>query len=876
MFLVCVAWPLIGMAQPSFQEVFEQSSAVMLLIEPSGGQIVDANEAAASFYGWPRDALKGRTIQSINTLTPEQVAQERALALSERRPYFIFRHRLANEEVRTVKVRSTPFNFGNTQLLLSIITDITPGPQDEQAVWHFKHRLEEMVAIQTQQIEDNHRHRAWILGTAISLLAVLSVYLWISSRRHLRLRRDTQAAHNRLQATLQAVPDLLFELDAQHRFLNVHTSSPQDLLLPPDEFLGKPIGDVLPPEVISVVMLAFSHAQMAGVSSGHEYTLDINGQTRHYELSVAVKRGESGAIDGHVCTVRDITQRKQAETQLQLAASVFTHAREAIIMADAQGNIVDVNHSFSRITGYSRAEVLGRNPRFLKSGRHKPEFYRNLWQSLLEKGHWYGEMWNRHKNGNIFAALLTISAVRDKGGVIEHFVGLFNDITLQKEHQQELERVAHYDALTQLPNRVLLADRLRQAMARSQRSQQLLAVVFLDLDGFKAINDTHGHNTGDLLLVALAQRMKVALREDDTLARIGGDEFVAVLVGLDSADAVRLVLDRLLQAAAEPVTLVGRVMQVSASLGVTLYPRDAGDADQLMRHADQAMYQAKQAGKNRYHFFDVDYDNTLKSETERINRIKQALHGGELLLYFQPQVHLQTLALVGVEALLRWQHPTEGLLPPSKFLPLLQGKPFLTHLDQWVLTQAFEQLAKWQVNELAGIPIGVNISAASLQTPSFVQQLEMLQARYPQLPRGLLKLEVLETSALEDLAGSIKVIQACREIGVQFALDDFGTGYSSLTYLRRLPADQLKIDQSFVRDMLIDGNDRAIVQGVLGLARAFERQVIAEGVESQAIGQALLEAGCHFGQGYGIARPMDVSALTQWVAQWHKHPQWLK
>ncbi len=718
-------------------------------------------------------------------------------------------------------------------------------------------------------------------NTVLALLMVAGVlmllYLWIVKESSRRLQdQDARMMKNRLEATLKAIPNLLFELDTQQHFVSVHTSRPQDLLIPPDQFLGKTLSDVLPPHVLSIVETAFAQARMAGVSSGHEYTLHIRQQVRHYEFSVAVKYSDAGETEGYVCSVRDVTQRKQSETQLQLAASVFTYAREGIIMADTQGNVVDVNDSFSRLTGYPRQEVLGRNPRFLKSDRHKPEFYRNLWRSLLEKGHWYGEIWNRHKNGNLFAALLTISAVRDKNGRTQHFVALFNDITLQKQHQQELERVAHYDALTQLPNRLLLADRLRQGMARSQRSQQLLAVVFLDLDGFKAINDTHGHKVGDLLLIALAQRMKAALREDDTLARIGGDEFVAILVGLETADAVYLVLDRLLHAAAEPVVLPSGSVQVSASLGVTLYPRDAGDADQLVRHADQAMYQAKQSGKNRYYFFDVDYDNTLKLETERVNRLKTALNKKELVLHFQPQVHLQTLELVGVEALLRWQHPTEGLLPPARFLPLLYAKPLSIQLDEWVLAQAFEHLAQWQSTSLAGIPIGVNISAASLQTPSFVQQLYLLQARYPQLPHHLIKLEVLESSALEDLTSSIQVIEACRQAGVQFALDDFGTGYSSLTYLRRLPADQLKIDQSFVRDMLMDRNDRAIVQGVLGLARAFERQVIAEGVETQAIGQALLEVGCDFGQGYGIARPMDVAALAHWVTQWRKHPQWLK
>ncbi|MBY0455273.1 MAG: EAL domain-containing protein [Burkholderiaceae bacterium] len=566
---------------------------------------------------------------------------------------------------------------------------------------------------------------------------------------------------------------------------------------------------------------------------------------------------------------RDVTQRKADQKRLQLAASVFTHAREGIIITDVQGNIVDVNETFTRITGYSSQEVLGRNPRFLRSDRQGPDFYKAMWQSLTSKGHWYGELWNHTKDGSLYAEMLTIGTVYDDDGQALNYVGLFSDITLQKEHQQELEHIAHYDPLTNLPNRVLLSDRLRQAMAQCQRSDSLLAVVFLDLDGFKSINDRHGHDVGDLLLISLAQRLKNALREGDTLARIGGDEFIAVLAGLENSNNYVPVLERMLQAAAEPVPFGKIMLQVSASLGVTIFPQDAADAEQLMRHADQAMYQAKQAGKNCYHIFDIKNDITINTHTEQLIGIIRALHNNEFVLYYQPKVNIRTNEIIGSEALIRWQHPEKGLLEPSHFLPILEGKSAAAELDEWVIDKVFEQLVEWKTHGFS-TPVSINISAVSLQNHGFVQRLYDRQIKYPQLSSNIIELEILETSTLEDITTAASIITACKNIGIKFALDDFGTGYSSLTYLRRLPADQLKIDQSFIRDMLDDPDDLAIVKGIMGLAEAFKRTVIAEGVESTAHGELLLDMGCELAQGYGIAHPMPPEMLPNWSAQWTK------
>ena len=569
-----------------------------------------------------------------------------------------------------------------------------------------------------------------------------------------------------------------------------------------------------------------------------------------------------------------LQQNSKVDEQLRLAASVFTHAREGIAITGMDGKIVDVNEAFTRITGYSRDDVLGRNPNVLSSGRQDKAFYDAMWQSLTQHGHWYGEIWNRRKSGEVYAEMLTISTVRDAQGQPQQYVALFSDITAAKEHQTQLERIAHYDALTNLPNRVLLSDRMRQALAQALRRGQLLSVAYIDLDGFKAINDLHGHEMGDQMLVALAQRMKQMLREGDTLARLGGDEFVAVLVDLPDASASVPTLSRLLAVASQPVVLGNAVVQVSASVGVTFYPQaEDVDADQLLRQADQAMYQAKLAGKNRYHVFDDEQDRSVRGHHESLDRIRLALADGEFVLHYQPKVNMRTGQVVGAEALIRWQHPQRGLLAPAVFLPVIEDHPLSIEVGEWVIDAALTQMERWHQAGLR-IPVSVNVGARHLQSDQFVTRLQEIQAAHPTVQAHELELELLETSALEDLLHISTVIEACHQVGVNFALDDFGTGYSSLTYLKRLPVHQLKIDQSFVRDMLDDTDDLAILEGVIGLASAFGRQVIAEGVETVEHGNMLLQLGCDLAQGYGVARPMPGADLPHWVTEWKPFPSW--
>ena len=544
------------------------------------------------------------------------------------------------------------------------------------------------------------------------------------------------------------------------------------------------------------------------------------------------------------------------------------------MITDASATIIEVNDTLCRITGYSKSEVLGKNPRILQSGRHTAQFYKNMWDSLGSDGHWRGEIWNRRKDGEVYPEMVTISAVKDTEGEVQHYVSLSTDISEIKLNEGKLERIAHYDLLTNLPNRVLLAKRLNQAITHSQLQHNSLAVAFIDLDGFKAINDHYGHDIGDQFLVEVSTSLKGSLRAGDTIARIGGDEFIIIMVNLGEFSDCEHVLNRLLKSASTPVNIADAVMQVSASIGVTVFPQDNADAELLIRHADQAMYVAKQAGKNRYHQFDLEQDNAINTYNKSIDNVRIALNRNEFVLHYQPKVNMNSGEVIGVEALIRWEHPDSGLIPPLEFLPAIEGHSVSLQVGEWVINAALSQISYWQKQGIS-LPVSVNISAHQLQQDNFTSRLKALLAAHPDVDPGYLELEILETSALQDTFQVSSTMNACHDLGVSFALDDFGTGYSSLTYLKRLPTYLIKIDQSFVRDMLDDTDDFAIVEGVVGLAKTFKREVIAEGVESVEHGVALIRLGCLLAQGYGIAKPMPASQIPKWQSTWKANESWL-
>jgi len=703
---------------------------------------------------------------------------------------------------------------------------------------------------------------------------------WIDSLKTARLvaevkQDEAEKQFQKFKSIFDSIPEAIVYTDIDRNIVSVNDGMEKTFGYTIDSLAGKSAA-VLYEDLAEYqrVGLLYQNSQTDEGTGLHEVSFrHKDGHLFIGETSRTALRGANDSLLGYIAVIRNISERKESEDKLKLAASVFTHALEGITITDASGAIIEVNETFSDITGYSREEVLGKNPSFLQSGCHEEDFFQFFWQNLTEDKSWSGEMWNRRKNGELFPQLMTVSAVCDENEEVLYYVSLFNDISQIKVHEQQLQRIAHYDLLTGLPNRVLLADRLEQAMRQSQRREVSIAVAFLDLDNFKIINDTHGHEVGDGLLLLLSQRMKDSLREGDTLARIGGDEFVAVLVDFEKVSDCETLLERLLQAAAEPVQVGDLLLKVSVSIGVTLYPEDGADADQLMRHADQAMYIAKQGGKNRYHMFDVSSDAAIKNQSESVAQIATALENDEFVLHYQPKVNMTAGEVIGAEALIRWQHPELGLLAPGEFLPVIETHSISVDIGEWVINTALEQMSKWH-SEGLDIPVSVNVSARQLQSPGFVDKLRSILAKHTDVQPCCLELEILETSALEDIDEVSSIMESCIDIGVRFALDDFGTGFSSLIYLKRLPAVLLKIDQSFVRDMLHDPDDRAIVTGVIGLAKAFNLQVIAEGVETIEHGTELINMGCVQAQGYGIAKPMPGEEMPRWASNWEADLSW--
>lgn len=617
----------------------------------------------------------------------------------------------------------------------------------------------------------------------------------------------------------------------------------------------------------------------------------IRGETSGYEVEIRYKtktgnwlwvqsRGKVVARDkkGHPLmmsgTHTDVTERKNAEIAQRLAANVFDNSYEGIMVVSPDNIVVRVNPAFTRITGYSEAEILGKSPKLLSSGRQDQSFYRSMWQSVMQDDYWRGEIWNRRKDGEIYAELLSISVLRDKQGEIQNYIGVFSDISQYKAHEAELDRIAHYDTLTGTPNRRLLSDRIEQALNRSHRTEKSMAICFLDLDGFKEVNDLYGHSVGDQLLIWVSRNIHAVLRDMDTLARLGGDEFVILLPEIATTQECSLVLERVLEAVSMPLILNEIRVNVTASIGVSLYPQDDSDGDTLLRHADQAMYLAKQNGKNRYQLFDPDSDRKAQDHRRYLELLRQAFERGEFTLYYQPKVDLGSGEIVGAEALIRWDRGEFGMVSPSEFLPQLHGSNLELQLGEWVINAALAQATIWHGLGLQ-VPVSANVCGEYLLQPHFFTQLKSALEKNPHVPPAHFELEILETASITDMEQAIVVVDRCHALGVHFSLDDFGTGYSSLTYLRRLPVDTLKIDQSFVRDMLIDTNDLGIVEGVIRLATAFNRTVVAEGVETLEHGAALMRLGCHLVQGYGIAAPMPADQFYDWSNNWKREAAWL-
>ncbi|MGZ5049581.1 MAG: bacteriohemerythrin [Methylobacter sp.] len=567
--------------------------------------------------------------------------------------------------------------------------------------------------------------------------------------------------------------------------------------------------------------------------------------------------------------MKEAAELKQAEQQLRIAAIAF-EAQEGMMVTDAHKTILQVNRAFVDITGYSAEDVIGKKPRLLSSGRQNAAFYDQMDKQLNTRHTWKGEIWNRRKNGEIYLEYLTITAVQDRDGNVTHYVGTFNDITKSLEAEAEIKHLAFFDPLTGLPNRRLLHDRIKQALAASARSDRQGALLFIDLDNFKNLNDTLGHTIGDLLLQQVAQRLEATLREDDTVARLGGDEFVVILEdlsphALEAAAQTKYLANKILAVLREPFQLGRHEYHGTASIGVSIFNDHEHTQDALLKQADIAMYQAKTAGRNVLRFFDQNMQDAINARVTLERELHTALAEDQFELYYQPQVDHRN-RIVGAEVLIRWQHPQRGLISPLEFIPLAEENGLILPIGQWVLEAAYAQLKAWRHDALTrDLVLSVNVSAKQFRQADFAARIQA-DIQHNALDPSKLKLELTESMLLTNVDEMIATMTALKAIGVQFSLDDFGTGYSSLQYLKQLPLDQLKIDRAFVRDIATDNNDQAIVRTIVAMAQSLNFEVIAEGVETAQQRQLLLNRGCMHYQGYLFGKPApveDFEALLQ-------------
>jgi diguanylate cyclase (GGDEF)-like protein/PAS domain S-box-containing protein len=716
------------------------------------------------------------------------------------------------------------------------------------------------------------QYGSYVVGVTVFIAALflLITSLFVSRRRHALTEESLRESESRYRTLIEHAPDaiVIFDLDTG-RFADCNMAA-QKLFGCTGEDLLKGGPEVFyPPEQLqnrssSDVIAQVSRQVMAGEDVEFER---IVRQPHGKELVCEARLVRLPAADRRLIRISylDITERKRSEEALRIAATAF-ESQLGMIVTNTDGVILRVNKAFTDITGYAAKEVIGQNPRILASGRHNISFYAAMWSSITECGSWQGEIWNRHKDCREFPEWLTISAVKNEAGLPTHYVGTFSDITARKSAEEEISNLAFYDPLTKLPNRRLLLDRLAWALASGSRHERKAAMLFVDLDNFKTLNDTLGHANGDLLLQQVAHRLSACVREGDTVARLGGDEFVVMLEDLsenviEAATQAEVTGEKILATLSQTYLLAGVDHHSTASIGVTLFGDKQEDTDEPLKRADLAMYQAKAAGRNTLRFFDPQMQAVVSARAALENDLRLAIDKDQFLLHYQVQVADDDV-ITGVEALVRWQHPLRGMISPASFIPLAEDSGLILPLGLWVLRAACAQLATWaKAVNTRKLTIAVNVSSRQFHQVDFVDQVLAVINETGANPHRL-KLELTESLLIDDVENVIAKMTALREVGVGFSLDDFGTGYSSLAYLKLLPLDQLKIDQGFVRDVLTDANDAAIAKLVIVLAQSLGLMVIAEGVETEAQRDFLASQGCRAYQGYLFGRPLPIDELT--------------
>ena len=669
-------------------------------------------------------------------------------------------------------------------------------------------------------------------------------------------------AHSRQRALLDSFPFSIWLKDCNGRFLAANKRLAElNGFDSPEELVGQMASEFCEQGYISDCLISDQQVIESGQPILIERQSEFEGQPRWLEIYKAPIFDHQNSVTGTVGFSRDISERKDAEAKMRESAAIIEAASEGIILTELDGTVLMVNPAFTQITGYHPEDIVGKTPAVLSSGRHDKDFFREMFTALAEKGRWEGEIWNRRKDGGIYLHWQTVACIRDGDGVPSRYLALFNDVTERRQAEDEIRFRANYDILTQLPNRALLTDRLQQAMAQSRRNESMLALLFLDLDHFKRVNDTLGHGAGDQLLQEVAERLKGVVRESDTVARLGGDEFVLLLPDQTSADASGDIAQKVIQAVEQPLVIDGQTVQVGASIGITIYPKDGRGVTALFRNADLAMYRAKEAGRHTWRYYEDGMTEQARQQLDLEMDLRGALKHKEIQVYYQPIVDLDSGDIIGVEALSRWTRQNGEEVSPVVFIPLAEELGIVNELGRQMMEQACEHLAELQVRN-PSLYMSVNLSTLQIPDGLSLPWLEALVGEYGLKPAQLM-LEITEGVLLSDTAGVRSWLEQARSMGFRVALDDFGTGYSSLSYLKRFPVDVLKIDKSFVADLVSDPSDRALVGAIIAMSNSLDLSVIAEGIETGQQLEDLSSLGCSTGQGYLFSHAVEFDRICQ-------------
>ncbi|WP_319242143.1 EAL domain-containing protein [uncultured Propionivibrio sp.] len=681
-----------------------------------------------------------------------------------------------------------------------------------------------------------------------------------------------QESEGRFRTATAAMVEGLVVIGSDGRILFANPAAEAFMACPPGGLVGvravdvridrlREDGTLYAPEDYPLTRSLRDQCELRGLVFGLR---DAQGDVRWLEFNSSLLRMEADGAPGLVATFTDITERRKTEAQLRLAFEAIRQSGEGILMTDARHVILSVNPAFEAKTGYAADEVLGKTPAFLASGRNDADFYREMQARIEETGVWQGEIWNQRKNGEAYPEWLNVSGVRDNDGPPGNYVYVYSDMTERVEAQQRIDMLAHHDPLTGLPNRVLLRDRVEQAMAQASRLQSRVALMFLDLDRFKTINDSLGHPVGDELLKEAVNRLKRCVRDSDTISRQGGDEFMIVLNDVRDGDAVARVAEHIQQQMREPVDIEGHRLSTSFSIGVSIFPDDGQDFDTLLKKADTAMYHAKEAGRNGHRFFTEQMNRRVVEHLTMETQLRRALENGEFILHYQPQMDLNEGTIVGVEALIRWNSREHGLVSPARFIPVAEESGLIVPIGAWVLREACRQAREWQLAGIDPFVMAVNLSAVQFRHHDLINSV-INALVLSDLDSQWLELELTESILIQDAEATLEAIRRLKSLGIKLSVDDFGTGYSSLTYLKRFSVDKLKIDQSFVRDLARDPEDAAIVRAIIQMAHSLRLRTIAEGVETEELASLLRVFHCDEIQGFWLARPMPAREMEDFL-----------